>query len=173
MSRENNRDTLDWYIGQVWLTRPRPAGAAAEGEQWVNICVEQGGDFVALDRLTLSPAGVYAHKGKPIGRKEDEAFRRFIEKLAGARGKSEGELFEQVCAVYEQQRSLKAAAEACGISRERVRRILITRGLYSNSLIESILWLYDEGKGKSVREIADILKLSEDAVTRNLPYRQP
>ncbi len=65
---------------------------------------------------------------------------------------------------------MAAVAQALGLSKERVRRILITEGVYTSDLIAQIAWLHDGGKGKSVTEIAEILKISPNTVQKNMAY---
>ena len=170
MSSLNNRDTLIHYLGNVWLTRPRTNPAPGDVNQGINVCVESNGEFIALDHIQLTPNGVYHKKGKPIGKLEDAAFREYIEKLAGHRGITEQTLFDQVCYLYGQNGSIHETAAAMDLSDDRVRRILITRSLLTNDLISQIAWLWDGGKGKPVKEIAEMLKVSEGTVRSNLPY---
>jgi len=166
MSFTNNRQTLEPYIGKVWLTRPRPSNT----DQYINVCVEHEGDFVALDQLTLAPDGVYRTRKKTIGKIDDDSFRQYIDKLTGTPGMGEQELFDRVCESYEVHESFGPVAREVGISKERVRRILITRGKLTSKLIEEIAFLYDGGKGSSVADIAKMLKVSEDVVQKNMAY---
>lgn len=166
MSYSNNHQTLEHYMGQVWLTRP----GHISGEQSINVCVELGGDFVALDNLTLQPDGVYRSGQKKIGKKEDDTFKKYIEKLAGTQGMSEADLFDKVCDAYEKCQSFGSVARELDLSKERVRRILITRGKLTSKRIAEIAFLHDGGKGSSISEIAKMLNVSEDVVLKNLGY---
>ncbi len=170
MSALNNRATLEHHLGAVWLTRPQPFASAYDGRQGINVCVEANGDFAAVDYLQLAPDGVYYRKNTALGRRDSDAFRQYIEKLTGASGQNEGVLFRQVCDCYAASGDMAAVAQALGLSKERVRRILITEGAYTNDLISQIAWLHDSGKGKSVAEIAEILKISSSTVHKNMAY---
>ncbi len=119
---------------------------------------------------TKAPDGVYYRKNTALGRRDSDAFRQYIEKLTGASGQNEGVLFRQVCDCYAASGDMAAVAQALGLSKERVRRILITEGAYTNDLISQIAWLHDSGKGKSVAEIAEILKISSSTVHKNMAY---
>lgn len=173
VSMINNRQTLEHYLGQVWLTRPRPFAGAEYTRQGVNVCVESNGDFVAIDHLLLAPDGVYHSKETAIGRREDDSFRRYIEKLAGVNGMSEAALYQQVCDCYTACGDIPGVARALGLLETRVRRILITKGMLTSDLIEKIAWLYDGGRGTSVAEIARMLKVSESTVHKNMAYQPP
>jgi hypothetical protein len=170
LSALNNRDTLVHYLGKVWLTRPAPFASPDSPRQGINVCVEKGGEFVAIDYLTLAPDGVFRSKETPLGTKDDDSFRQYIEKLAGPGGQSEQELFRQVCDCYTACGDMAAVAQALGLSRERVRRILITMGAYADDLVSQIAWLHDGGRGKTVAEIAGMLKVSQNTVKKNMAY---
>lgn len=170
MSMLNNRQTLAHYLGKVWLTRPKAFAPNDTVMQGIAVCVEEKGDFYAVDYLQLSADGVYHSKNKPLGKREDDAFLRYIEKLAGANGKSEEELFRQVCDCYTASGDMAAVARALGLSTQKVRRILITQGAYTDELISNIAWLHDGGRGKTVAEIANILKVSQNTVHKNMAY---
>lgn len=170
MSALNNRGTLEHYLGKVWLTRPRAFAPGDTAMQGINVCVEEKGDFYAVDYLRLSADGVYHNKAGPLGRREDGAFRQYMEKLAGANGKSEADLFQQVCDCYAACGDVAAVAGALGLSKDRVRRILITKGAYTDELVANIAWLHDGGRGKTVAEIAEILRISPTTVHKNMAY---
>lgn len=170
MSVMNNRRTLEHYLGKVWLTRPRPVSSNSDSNQDINVCVEENGDFSAIDCIQLSPDGRYSRKGKPLGKLEDDSFRQYIEKLVGPGGQSERDLFWQVCDCYTACKDMDGVAQALGLSKERVRRILITEGAYTDDLVSKIAWLHDGGKDKTVAEIADLLKISQNTVQKNMAY---
>ena len=168
MSKANNRDSLVHYRNKVWLTRPL-AKIPPDGQR-INICVEYGDDFAALEQIVLKEDGIYYRKDEPLGSMETEAFRRYIDKLAGTQGMGETELFDRVCEIYEESGTFKAVVKELDISKERVRRILISCGMLKDDLITNIAFLYDEGKGKSIAEIARELGVSEDIVQKNMAY---
>lgn len=166
MSVMNNHDTLEHFVGKVWLTRP----ISEKTEQDIAVCVEHDGDFMALACLKLKPDGIYHIKEKPIGRREDESFMRYMDKLTGCQGGSGPDLFDKVCLSYNTNKSLGAVAREFNISKERVRRILITRNKLTSDLISNIAWLYDNGRGKSITEISEVLGVSESVVRKNMAY---
>lgn len=170
MSFLNNKDTLEQYAGKVWLTRPAPF--EGDGTQDINVCVETDGEFMAVGHLQLSPDGVYHNKSTRLGRRDDDAFRRYIEKLAGSPGESREAFLARVHRQYTEVGDMGAVARELGLSKGRVRRILITRGALESPLIAQIAWLYDEGRGKTVAEIAGMLKVSRHTVQSNLPYKK-
>ncbi|MDL2293674.1 hypothetical protein LJC60_03485 [Ruminococcaceae bacterium OttesenSCG-928-D13] len=170
MSVMNNRQTLEHYLGKVWLTRPKAFASSHDAYQDINVCVEENGDFTAIDRIQLAPDGTYHRKGKLLGKLEGDTFRQYIEKLVGPNGKSERDLFRQACDCYAACGDMAGVAQALNLTKERVRRILITEGAYTDDLVSKIAWLHDEGKGKSVAEIADMLKISQNTVHKNMAY---
>ena len=170
MSVMNNRQTLEHYMGKVWLTKPKLFSADKGERQGINVCVEVDDDFTAIDHIKLAPDGVYYQKEKALGRLDDDAFRSYIEKLAGTNGKSEGEFFQQVCDCYTACGDMGAVGQALGVSKDRVKRILISKGAFTDDLITKIAWLYDGGKGKTVAQIAGMLQMSENKVLRNMAY---
>ena len=68
------------------------------------------------------------------------------------------------------EQGLKPAAIAgrLGISPQKVKRILITAGMYSTPRTEKIAAMQETGM--TVEEIAEELGISEAAVQSNLPY---
>lgn len=98
------------------------------------------------------------------------------------KGKREGEpldpahrkLMEQVVQLYQAQKeidsrvSLSGIGEACAIHPLKVRKLLITAGIYENSVSREIAALWKEGR--SAREIQEQLGLSPASVHSYLPY---
>ncbi|MDY6315714.1 MAG: hypothetical protein SPL49_00600 [Oribacterium sp.] len=78
------------------------------------------------------------------------------------------ELFEKVVSAYNRLDSIKDVAATFGISTVKVRRILITLGLWSSSTSRKIGVLYDQGL--SVKDIATRLYMSEKNVQAYIPY---
>lgn len=77
-------------------------------------------------------------------------------------------LTERVTSLYQQGASIRTIAPVVGASRQTVRRILITEGLWGSSLSDRINDLRDDGH--SVAEIADMLHVSVSAVGSYLRY---
>ena len=72
---------------------------------------------------------------------------------------------------YNKTESLAETARRCGISQQKVRRILITNKIIpQNPQTLRILELYDSGM--SVKSIADKLKISQNAVRGHLPHQK-
>ena len=82
--------------------------------------------------------------------------------------KIKAELIKSVCEEYASGCSLRAVAKSFGISAVKVRKILITAGVYSNDLVRQIGSLHKEGK--SIAEIAALLKMTKANVNSYLPY---
>lgn len=83
-------------------------------------------------------------------------------------------LMERVVELYQEQKeiayhvSLSGMAEECGINSLRVRKLLITAGIYENDISREIACLWKEGK--SVREIQKTVGLSLSSIHSYLPY---
>lgn len=82
--------------------------------------------------------------------------------------KIKAELIEAVSEAYEAGSSLRAVAKSFGISAMKVRKILITGGVYTNDLVRQIGELRHEGK--SVDEIATLLKMTRANANSYLLY---
>lgn len=77
-------------------------------------------------------------------------------------------LQETVIRLYEKNLSLKEISRRTKTSEQKVRRILITVGLWSNPLTETIQQMSNDGK--SVDEIAAELNMRHNAVLSYMPY---
>lgn len=77
-------------------------------------------------------------------------------------------MIDALCEAYEAGSSLRAVAKSIGISAMKVRKILITGGAYTNDLVRQIGELRHEGK--SVDEIAALLKMTRANANSYLPY---
>lgn len=69
---------------------------------------------------------------------------------------------------YWKTSSIRATASSLGISECTVRKTLITAGLHTSDLIEQIKELSESGK--SINEIATLLKRSVSCIYANTPY---
>ena len=78
------------------------------------------------------------------------------------------EIFEKVVSAYNRLDSIKEVAAELGVSTVKVRRVLITLGLWSSSTSVKIGALYDQGL--SVKAIAARLYMSEKNVQAYIPY---
>ena len=78
-------------------------------------------------------------------------------------------LVDKVVSNYELTGSLNETAKLCGISEQKVRRILLTAGVMPNSsLTRRIVSLYKSGAG--VDDIASIMQMNHKSVLVHLPY---
>lgn len=80
------------------------------------------------------------------------------------------ETIEKVVSVYEKTGSITETALQMEISTTKVRKILITEGLWSSARSLQIRELADQGKSSS--EIAETLEISKTMVQNYLPYEK-
>src|SRR5699024_8528589 len=78
------------------------------------------------------------------------------------------ELYQQIINIYKETGSVKKTAEELGTYPIKVRRVLITEGLWHSKTSEQVADLL--AKGKSVAEIAEELVISEKNVQSYMPY---
>lgn len=76
--------------------------------------------------------------------------------------------YTDIVSEYATCKSITKIAKNLGVSEERVRRTLITEGLWTSRSAKPIIKLYHEGK--TVPEIAEILMISEKTVQSYVPY---
>lgn len=69
---------------------------------------------------------------------------------------------------YKQTNSIRKTASRCGCSEQKVRKILVTQGIYCTPLVDKINDYYN--KGYTVQEIANKLQISLKSVKSCLPY---
>lgn len=77
-------------------------------------------------------------------------------------------LFDDVVRVYSEAKSIRKCAYECGISDAKVKKILITLGLYKNSVSVRIARLV--ALGYDARAIVEQTGLSSKVVNANMPY---
>lgn len=80
----------------------------------------------------------------------------------------QAELYDRIIETYRQTHSVKKTAEILGTSVIKVRRVLITEGLWSSTTSRKICELWE--KGMSTKEIAEQLHYTEKNVQAFLPY---
>ena len=78
------------------------------------------------------------------------------------------DIYEEIIKAYEQTESVKKTAELLGTYPIKVRRVLITEGLWRSETSDAVGTLYQEGK--TTKEIAEVLCISEKNVQSYLPY---
>ena len=81
---------------------------------------------------------------------------------------SEQDLYQAIVADYEKTQSIKQTAENLNTNTIKVRRVLITEGLWSSKTSIAVGELHE--KGYSTAEIAKELFISEKNVQSYLPY---
>jgi DNA-binding CsgD family transcriptional regulator len=128
----------------------------------------EDGSFAGFYFLEVDDKGVYRDGDIEIGTLEAPCFIEYINKISKSPAEDEKEIFASVCSVYEGNKSIKKTAQLLSISEERVRRILITEGLYTCALHKQISELLNQGK--PIDEIADILKMKPKNIRTYLPY---
>ena len=118
---------------------------------------------------------VYIIQAKlPSGRVDDPNFLSYIEKLTGSsKAKPNAAVkpdinYEEVCADYKNTNSIKKTSKNVGLSEEKVKKILITSGLYTSPKQQEITALAEQGK--TIDEIAEQLKMSPKQIRVFLPY---
>lgn len=77
-------------------------------------------------------------------------------------------IYVDIVSEYATCKSIAKIAKYLGVSEERVRRTLITEGLWTSRSAKPIIKLFHEGK--TVAEIAEILMISEKTVQSYIPY---
>ena len=75
---------------------------------------------------------------------------------------------QQVLESYEITKNISETARNLNLSKQTVKRVLITNGIYPSKRAQQISNL--NGLGMTVSDIAEFLKISEDTVRSNLPY---
>ncbi len=79
-------------------------------------------------------------------------------------------LYQQIVDAYEREGKVAAVVKALHVAAAKVRRVLITEGLWSSPTSRKIAALLDEGLKKE--EIAERLQCSVHAVEFYLPYKR-
>lgn len=77
-------------------------------------------------------------------------------------------LEEKIARAYDALGSVKAVAKDFGLSEQKVRKVLISLGIYESKRLDVISELV--GQGYSVEEIAEMLKVRHSTVLGYLPY---
>lgn len=78
------------------------------------------------------------------------------------------ELMDVVSGIYAEKGELQATAEEIGLSALKVRKILVTAGVFENEIADEVNRLYRDGK--SPVEIQEITGLGRSSVNGYLPY---
>ncbi len=78
------------------------------------------------------------------------------------------DLCSEAANLYSENKSLREIADELGLNPIKVRKLLITTGVYKSELAEEIREYYNEGK--TIKEIMQLTKLSVASVNSYLPY---
>lgn len=79
------------------------------------------------------------------------------------------QLLDEIVNEYDHTGSINKAAKNLGLSNMKVRKALITAGVYSNETSEEVE--HDLAAGKSIEEISIRLGITVSAVYGNIPYK--
>ena len=92
-------------------------------------------------------------------------------------GKNLKEQMESAVALYDSEMSLQAIGEELGLNPIKVRKLLITAGVYESEVAEKVKNTFEEYRETqdyktSILSTANTLKLSKASVTSYLPYKK-
>ena len=92
-------------------------------------------------------------------------------------GKNLKEQMENAVALYDSEMSLQAIGDELGLNPIKVRKLLITAGVYESDVAEKVQATFQEyretqGYKTSILSTANTLKLSKASVTSYLPYKK-
>ena len=92
-------------------------------------------------------------------------------------GKILGELMDSAVVLYEAGMSLQAIADELGLNPIKVRKLLITAGVYVSDVAEKVQETFDDFRKTqnhkaAVLSTANALGLSRSSVTSYLPYKK-
>ena len=92
-------------------------------------------------------------------------------------GENLKEQMESAVALYDSEMSLQAIGEELGLNPIKVRKLLITAGVYESEVAEKVKNTFEEYRGTqdyktSILSTANTLKLSKASVTSYLPYKK-
>jgi len=167
------------YSETVWIQKPRPFPPGKQTQPIIVFVGCGGGEFAAHGYLSLESDGTYYVRNDSIGKMDDPSFHKYIDKLTGANQAVSKEkktaiheidegLFDRVCESYGSTGSIKKTANEIGISEQKARKILITRGKYTCENHRRIMEMLDEGK--TIEQIGEALQISKGQIASYLPY---
>ena len=92
-------------------------------------------------------------------------------------GKNLKEQMESAVALYDSEMSLQAIADALNLNPIKVRKLLITAGVYESEVAEKVQDTFEDYREtqnykEAILSIANILNLSKASVTSYLPYKK-
>lgn len=150
---------------RAYLSKAQPG----LNQQFISVCLRlDDGSFAGFCYLDLDKDGVYRDGNKVLGKLDDPGFIEYIRKISAHPGEEDKAFFASVCARYSEIKSIKKTAKELSVSEERVRRILITEGLYTCDQHERIMELLREGK--TVDEVGALINMKPKQIKTYLPY---
>ena len=178
MDSVNCRKDLIHYAENVWMTKPQ-SSLSERQSQAVTVYIRlDDGTLAAFAYLSLWPDGTYYMKNDAIGKFDDPSFRDYMDRLTGinrtpkikapAVYEVDEELFSRVCDSYSETGSIKKTAKETGISEQKARKILITKGKYTCDTHQRIIRMLEEEK--TMEEIGTALNISRGQIMSYLPY---
>ena len=92
-------------------------------------------------------------------------------------GKNLKEQMESAVVLYDSEMSLQAIGEELGLNPIKIRKLLITAGVYESDMAEKVKNTFEEYRETqdyktSILSTANTLKLSKSSVTSYLPYQK-
>ena len=92
-------------------------------------------------------------------------------------GKNLKEQMESAVALYDSEMSLRAIGEELGLNPIKVRKLLITAGVYESEVAEKVQDTFEEYREtqnykEAILSTANTLQLSKASVTSYLPYKK-
>ena len=92
-------------------------------------------------------------------------------------GKNLKEQMESAVVLYEEEYSLRSIADALTLNSIKVRKLLITAGVYESDVTEKVQNTFEEYREtqnykEAILSTANILQLSKASVTSYLPYQE-
>lgn len=174
MSVLNNESTLNRCLREIWLSKPSDF-SGEERYQNINVCIRRdSGEFVAVDFLTLEPDGNYYKNGKRLGPLDSPKLTNYLESILSVNldyvvDAGEEALFEQAAELYRSGAGIKAIAKETGLSSQKIRRILVTKGLLESDVSRRVQELHSAGR--TIPEIQQELGVSATMVRSYLPYK--
>lgn len=92
-------------------------------------------------------------------------------------GKNLKEQMESAVALYEEECSLRSIADALNLNPIKVRKLLITAGVYESEVAEKVQDIFEEHREtqsykEAILSTANTLQLSKASVTSYLPYQK-
>ena len=92
-------------------------------------------------------------------------------------GKNLKEQMENAVALYNSEMSLQAIADTLALNPIKIRKLLITAGVYESEVAEKVQDIFEEHREtqsykEAILSTATILELSKASVTSYLPYQK-